>query len=241
MPDKSDTGTSNSEGLIEVEANGQKFMVPEQMAQAMNAQKSQFEGTMQSLQDKHSQQMTDLTSQVSAKFESMTPVEPEPEVAEDWLTKFYADPRAVLQNIKEEAKEEVKTELRTEYQEQNSAKESEIEFWNQFYNENPDLSEHKFTVESIFRRDLRELNTLLRTDPDKVKTELAERTKAYILSFSNKPSTPTAHTEIPSYSNIPTIPSETEKSSGEKVFTLTDQLKKRADERNKALKKMKLA
>lgn len=132
--------------LVEIEINGETFMVPKSQALAMQAQHDQITSANEQAQKNMSEQIETLSQKVDGiEIPPVANVIPDDENDYEFLT----NPNKVLDDREAKLKKEVKDELRTEYEQ----KQAEENFWANFYNKNKDLESSKIFVLAIFNRD----------------------------------------------------------------------------------------
>jgi hypothetical protein len=124
-------------------------------------------------------------------------------------------------------KEEIKSEIRQEYQARTTADKAEDTFWNEFYQDNEDLKEHKLIVDAIIQRDVDELKP---KPIAQIKKDVADRAREYLIKLNPQQKAESVHTETPSS----TVIDKQEKPVEEKVVTLSDQLRQKKESRYKA-------
>ena len=105
--------------------------------------------------------------------------EPTRETDEDFTTRFFSDPETVLREREDRIRKEVANELRAEYQ----AKSSLDKYWDDFYNQNKDLKDYKWVVDSVVKDRMSELENLRGTAS---MSALAVMTKERILQVGGK-------------------------------------------------------
>lgn len=159
--------------MKEIEVGGQKFMVPDNMAAAIEAQNATLKQEMEDLKattNQNQKQILDTVSQLNQPA-------PEPEEAPDG---FWDNPNQYIQEQINQATSKVKQELTSDYQ----AKQAEDAFWDDFYKQNDDLKDVKFMVDSVSRRDLNELTQM---GVEEAKKTLADRTRKELLKLKPEP------------------------------------------------------
>lgn len=231
----------NEDGLVKVTTNGKDFMVPKNMAEAMNAQSEQFTTQVSTMnkalsdnEAQHQQQLTDLNTQFATKIQDMAPVVP---AVDNFETSFYEDPKAAFDTLRDEVKQEIAaskkemTETYTQDQIRLSTEaqtvQVEKDFWAGFYKEQPDLKGHEMIVKGIMARDN---DTFTGKSLDEIGIHLADETRKYFMSINPNYKSPDIHTENPSNIGQPAVLAESE----EKVVTLSQQLRSRAKARANA-------
>jgi hypothetical protein len=105
--------------------------------------------------------------------------EPTRDTDEDFATRFFSDPEAVLREREQKIREEVTTELRREY----SAKTALDKYWDDFYRQNADLRDYKWVVDSVVHDRMSELENLRGTAS---MAAVARMTKERILEVGGK-------------------------------------------------------
>lgn len=160
------------DGMVTVTINGQEYIVPEAMAQALQAEQASNQKKLQSQKEQSQQEKETLLSRIN----NMTVTPPkEPEMDDE----FWVQPEKYIQNAINKAVKVTQEQMRTEYQQDVTEK----QFWADFYSKNPDLKEHKFIVEAVVARDNAELAKMTVEDAAEA---IEERVKKEILKFSPK-------------------------------------------------------
>lgn len=143
------------------------------------------------------------------------PQEVPPVVEDNFEERFYADPKAALKEIKEQASKEALAMIKAEQQREN--------LWNSFLNEYPDIERRD--AERILAENMDTLGRL--TDVEKGKQLLATKVRAEYQRIADKfkPKVQLANTSgrIASSSSAPS--GVTPKSQTEKPLTLAQQMK----------------
>lgn len=213
--------TPDTTGLVEVSVGGSKFMVTPQMAQSINQEQSQRQNEVSRILQEQNRKFDELKTTFIAR--------PEQKKEEGQKVDFWSDPDKYFEKLNsdfdrrvEEKVNAVKSELTNQYQTEQSTK----QFWDSFYKSNDDLKNDDFIVKAVMARDWNELKDLKTSDAQK---EIAERTRQQILGYMKPNESKGVQLEG---SSLPRTKKAEAKE--EKVTTISDQLRARAQARRKA-------
>lgn len=167
---------NNATSMKEVEIGGQKFMVPEAMAGAIEAQNASLRQEMESVKVSAQRQVESTLEQVKQMQQQPEPLPPSSDDDGD----FWDKPTDYVTKIAKQAAADAKREMEEKYR----AEQTEKEFWSSFYIENADLKEFDYLVKAVARDNVTELAKL---SIQGAKQELAEKSRKELLKFKPEP------------------------------------------------------
>lgn len=158
---------------VEVEVDGKKFQVPQEVAASIKAVR-EAEIAAKTNAEQAAAREAELRRQLDAKPKPAATPGDQPK--DEIETLLFTDPKAAVNKIKEDAKAEMRAEL--------SATNAQQAFWNSFYEKNDDLKDADIVVRGVFAREFEAMKPMTL---EKARDHLAEQSKKELLRLGATP------------------------------------------------------
>jgi len=219
--------TPTPEQTAEITIGGKKFVVNQQMAEAIRSEQDNFQGSNIQFQRELKERLDRLEGQLSKPAAK-------PADTTDDKVDFWENPeryfKALQDNIDKRIEERVsgvRDELTSSYQQEKKLE----QFWIDFYKENKDLKDDDFIVKSVLQRDYAELSTI---PLDQAQQKLAARSRDVLLKYT-KAESPKPEDKVVVEGGPAAASKKPASGTDEpKILSLTDIVKQRREAKRKA-------
>lgn len=142
---------------VEVEVDGQKFLVDAAVAKALQSKKEE-------------------PAQVTSPAQPAAPAKPEDKKIEIDVERMFSDPAGFVSDLTDR----IKREVRAESEHKSALDKAREVFWGKFYADHEDLKDADLVVKTVMTRDFNEISVM---PVDKQQGEIAERTRKELIKL----------------------------------------------------------